>query len=249
MKIFEITLFGITIAPTYYALMYILGFIFAWFFLKKFVKWKTPNDLDELIFLVGLGVIIGGRIGYVILYNLDFYLSHPLKIFAVWEGGMSFHGGLIGVILAAIFFSKKFWYNIWNILDKLAIVTPFGLGLGRIGNYLNNELYGFFPYHGPFAMKVGENFHFPSPLLEMLLEGVILGIILMFLFFRTEIKNSYGKISGIFLIGYSLSRIFVEFFRLPDVNIGYILGTEFVTLGMIYSLPMLIFGVYLAFRK
>ena len=107
MKIFELTIGGITIAPTYYALMYVLGFVAGFFFLKKFFTWKKMSDLDDFIFAVGLGVILGGRLGFVILYDLSFYLSHPLEIFAIWKGGMSFHGGLIGVILATIIFAKK----------------------------------------------------------------------------------------------------------------------------------------------
>lgn len=143
MKIFEITLFDITIAPTYYALMYILGFIAAWFFLKKFFIFREKEHLDDLFFLIGVGVIFGGRLGYVLFYNLAFYLENPLKIFAIWEGGMSFHGGLLGVIFATFYFAKSREYKFWNLMDHLAVIAPIGLGLGRIGNYLNNELYGF----------------------------------------------------------------------------------------------------------
>lgn len=245
MKIFEISIFGLTIAPTYYALMYILGFIAAWFFMKKFFTFKNPKDLDDLFFLIGLGVILGGRLGYVIFYNLPYYLENFWKIFAIWEGGMSFHGGLIGVLLATLYFAKTRKYSFWNLIDHLAVITPIGLGLGRIGNYLNNELYGYADYIGPFAMRVGDNYHFPSPLLEMFLEGILLFLILAFLFFYKNFYKKTAKLSAIFLIGYGLSRIFVEFFRLPDANIGYLFGTNFITMGMIYSLPMVLFGLYL----
>lgn len=124
MKIFDITIFGITIAPAYYALMYILAFVVAWFFVKKFFKFRDKTHLDELFFYVGLGVIFGGRFGYVVLYNFSYYLSHPLEIFAVWEGGMSFHGGLLGVIIATCIFAKKFSYKFWSIIDILAVITP-----------------------------------------------------------------------------------------------------------------------------
>lgn len=124
MKIFELHIFGLTIAPTYYALMYILGFGAAWFFLKKNVDWKKSEHLDELIFMAGIGVILGGRIGYILLYNLPFYMANPGKIFAIWEGGMSFHGGLVGVILALIFFSKKFSYPFWKTMDRVAVIAP-----------------------------------------------------------------------------------------------------------------------------
>lgn len=245
MKIFEITLFGINIAPTYYALMYILGFIAAWFFLKKFFSFHKKEHLDDLFFLLGMGVILGGRLWYVLFYNLAFYLDNPLKIFAIWEGGMSFHGGLLGVIFATFYFSKTRKYQFWNLIDHLAVITPIGLALGRIGNYLNNELYGFSWYSGPFAMRVGDNFHFPSPLLEMFLEGIILFAIVFYLFFYKNFIKKPAKLSAIFLIGYWLSRIFVEFFRLPDANIGYLFGTNFITIGMLYSLPMIIFGLFL----
>lgn len=249
MKIFELTIGGITIAPTYYALMYVLGFVAGFFFLKKFFVWKKMSDLDDFIFAVGLGVILGGRLGFVILYDLSFYLSHPLEIFAIWKGGMSFHGGLIGVILATIIFAKKSGYRFWQLIDSLAVIVPVGLGFGRFGNFLNNELYGFADYNGPFAMMIRGVPHFPSPLLELVLEGLLLGIILMYCFFRTNAKNFPGKLSGIFLVGYAISRIIVEFFRLPDANIGYLLGTNFLTLGMMYSLPMLIFGIFLLIHK
>lgn len=249
MKIFEITILDVTIAPTYYALMYILGFIVAWFFVKRFFTFRDKTHLDELFFYVGLGIIIGGRLGYVLLYNFSYYTSHPLQIFAVWEGGMSFHGGLLGVILATCIFAKKFSYKFWSIIDILAVITPIWLAFGRFGNYLNNELYGFADYHGPFAMMVEGIPHFPSPLLELFLEGIWLFLIMIFFFFRTNYKNFSGKLSGVFLTGYAAFRIFAEFFRLPDVHIGYILGTNFLTIGMLYTIFMLFFGLYLIFRK
>lgn len=249
MKIFEITLFGVTIAPTYYALMYILAFVVAWFFVKKFFTFKKSEHLDELFFLVGLGVIFGGRLGYVLLYNFSHYISHPLEIFMIWQGGMSFHGGLVGVILAVLFFAKKFDYPFWKVIDILAVITPIGLLFGRFGNYLNNELYGFADYNGPFAMVVAGVPHFPSPLLEMFLEGFVLFSIMAFLFFRTKMYEKTGKLSGIFLVSYAIFRIFVEFFRLPDAHIGYIFGTVFLTVGMMYTAIMFISGLFLIFRK
>lgn len=243
MKIFQLNIFWFTIAPTYYALMYILWFLAAWFFLKAYFPFKKKSDLDDLFFFAGIGVILGGRIGYILFYNFDYYLENLSKIFAVWEGGMSFHGGLIGVILAIIYFAKSRGYNFWNVADYLAVITPIGLWLGRIGNYLNNELYGFSPYSWPLAMRVGDNYHFPSPLLEMFLEWIVLFLILSFLFFRKNFSKKIAKLSWLFLIGYAVSRIIVEFVRMPDANIGYLFGTNFITLGMIYSLPMLIVGL------
>ncbi len=219
------------------------------FLSKNFFQFKKPEHLDELFFLLWLGVILGGRIGYILLYNFSYYISEPLKIFAIWEGWMSFHGGLLGVILATYYFSKKFDYKFWNVIDILAVITPVGLAFGRFGNYLNNELYGFADYSGPFAMRVQGIPHFPSPLLELLLEGVVLFVILLFIFFKTNLKNSPGKISGIFLLWYGIARIISEFFRLPDSQIWYIFGTDFITIGMIYTLIMIVFWIYFLMRK
>lgn len=252
MKIFEFTIFGITIAPTYYALMYIFGFVCAWFFMKKFFSFKKTQDLDDLFFLIWLGVVLGWRLGYILFYNLDFYLQNPTQIIAIWQWWMSFHGGLLGVIFAVLYFCKKHNYNFWNLIDYLAIITPIGLAFGRFGNYLNNELYGFSNYNSIFAMQINGIWHFPSPLLELLLEWIILFLIQIY-FFRKFLN--WKKIfkswffSWNFLLIYGISRIIVEFFRLPDSHIGYLFGTNFATMWMIYSLPMVFFGIYLILRR
>lgn len=135
-----------TIAPTWYALMYILGFVAAWCFLKKYQHFRDTDDLDTLFFFAGLGVILGGRLGYVLLYEFEWYLANPLEILAIWKGGMSFHGGLLGVIFAVWLFSRRYRYEFWRLIDTIAVIVPVGLGLGRFGNYLNNELYGYAGY-------------------------------------------------------------------------------------------------------
>lgn len=134
-------------------------------------------------------------------------------------------------------------------MDSVAIIAPLGLAFGRLGNYVNNELFGFAPYHGPFAMIINGVPHFPSPLLEAFLEGFLLFFLLIVLYKKTNWKNIIGRFSGIFAVWYAASRIIVEFFRLPDANIGYLFGTNFVTLGMLYSIPILFVGLYLLFRK
>ncbi|MDD3645997.1 MAG: prolipoprotein diacylglyceryl transferase [Candidatus Gracilibacteria bacterium] len=273
MQIFEITLFGITIAPTYYGLMYALGFLAGYYVIRYRTSSQpsTPGHsllteanspcplkekeqehlnspllqrrgvrgevelLDDLLLYIVAGVILGGRLGYVIFYNLTSYIENPLDILKVWEGGMSFHGGVIGVIIAMYLFSKRYKVGFLKLSDEITAVLPIGLGLGRIGNYLNKELLGF-PYNGPLAV----NGNFPSPLLEALLEGVVLFIILNLVYKNRKFD---GQIASLFLIFYGVFRIIVElFFRLPDANIGYIAG--YFTLGTLLSIPMIIAGFY-----
>lgn len=146
MHIFEISFFGIQIAPTWYGLMYAIGFGVSYIFVKKYGKIQ-PSDLDHLLTYIFLGVILGGRIGYILLYNLSYFLEHPMQIFAVWNGGMSFHGGATGVILAMIFFARRYSYKLFDVSDIVCTILPFAIGLGRIGNYINGELLGFAPYN------------------------------------------------------------------------------------------------------
>lgn len=247
MKIFEITIFGITFSPTYYALMYILWFIFAWIFMKKFYQFHKKEHLDDLFFLIGLWVILWWRFGYVFFYNFSFYLENLWEIFAIWKWGMSFHGGLLWVIVSVFIFAKKYNYSFWGIIDYLAVIAPVGLWFWRIWNFLNNELYWFPYYNWPFPMMIQGVPHFPSPLLEMLWEGIILWIVLWVFFLKKFYKKAWF-LSWIFLLGYGLSRIIVEFVRLPDSHIGYLFGTNFLTIGMIYTFPMIIFGLFLVIK-
>lgn len=280
MSIFEINVFWFTLAPSYYGLMYALGFMAGYLIIKKRgqitihkhttstlegkkTKKEDTHMLDDLLLYIFLGVILGGRLGYVLLYNFSSYLHDPLSILSLWEGGMSFHGGVIGVILAMWYFSYKYQFSFLKLTDEVTAILPIGLWLGRIGNYLNNELYGYAGYTGPFSMSVSSVWHFPSPLLEFLLEGVVLFIILNWVYIARSPKNKSlplhsvtstpfekgrkirfdGQVAALFLILYGVFRIFVEvFFRQPDAHIGYILGI--FTMGEILSLPMIVIGGY-----
>lgn len=169
MPIFSTTLFGITLAPTWYGLMYALGFIGGYLILRR-RKILSETELDSLVLYVFFGVFLGGRLGYVLFYNLSYYLAHPVEILYTWQGGMSFHGGVIGVILAMLLFTRVHWKSFLVIADSVTSILPIGLGLGRIGNYINKELLGFTPYNGLFAVEKNGLSYFPSPLLEAVLE-------------------------------------------------------------------------------
>ncbi|MCX8028950.1 MAG: prolipoprotein diacylglyceryl transferase [Brevinematales bacterium] len=244
--IFKIDLFGIQLGATWYGAMYALGFLIGYLILiywsnKKFIK-LTYDHIFDIVFVVFLGVIIGGRIGYVIFYNLPYYLENPNKIIAVWEGGMSFHGGLIGVIVAIYIYSKIKNYHPFDILDILAILVPIGLGLGRIGNFINQELYGRVAESIPWAMVFATDPQklprHPSQLYEALLEGLVLFIIM---YSTKNIKMPVGVRASLFGILYALFRIISEFFREPDPQIGYILGV--LTMGQILSLILLVISI------
>ncbi|MFN4244950.1 MAG: prolipoprotein diacylglyceryl transferase [Brevinematia bacterium] len=252
--IFKINLFGIEIGATWYGMMYAIGFLTGYLILLYWSKTKkiklSYDDILDIVFVVFLGVIIGGRLGYVIFYNLPYYLSNPHKILAVWEGGMSFHGGLLGVLISIIIYSNAKKYNPFDILDLISILVPIGLGLGRIGNFINQELYGRVAENIPWAMvfptdpqKLPRH---PSQLYESFFEGLVLLIIL---FSTVNKKLPIGIRSSLFAIFYAIFRIFIEFFREPDAHIGYILG--FLTTGQILSIILLIAGLwaFIYFKK
>ncbi len=227
----------------WYGLMYLFGFAFAMWLAGRRADapnsgW-TRNEVSDLLFYGFLGVILGGRIGYVLFYNFDLFLADPTYLFKIWTGGMSFHGGLIGVITAMIWFAHKTKRHFFTVADFVAPLIPFGLGVGRIGNFMNGELWGrvtdvpwaiIFPEAGP------EPRH-PSQLYQFALEGVVLFIILN-LFWRKNPPR--GAISGMFLLFYGLFRFLVEFVRQPDSQLG--LYFQEISMGQILSTPMIIIG-------
>ena len=234
----------------WYGLMYLVGFVGGWWLAVRQAKrpgsgWK-PEEISDLLFYIVLGVILGGRLGYVLFYNLPHYLDHPLEIFYLWTGGMSFHGGLIGVILAMWYFGRKTQRAFFTVADFVAPVTPLGLGAGRLGNFINQELWGsvttvpwgmVFQTGGPLPRH-------PSQLYEFALEGVVLFVIL-WLYGRKP--RPMAAMSGLFLVCYGVFRFLVEFVREPDVQLGY-LAFDWVTMGQILSLPMILFGGWLLWR-
>ncbi|HIJ60330.1 MAG TPA: prolipoprotein diacylglyceryl transferase [Nitrospirae bacterium] len=229
-------------AIRWYGLMYLIGFMCSYLlvrFLLKERKIKYDKDFVESLFsYLIIGLLIGARLGYVIFYNLSHYLQHPLEIFAIWYGGMSFHGGLIGAVIGGILFCKKFRIDFWQTSDIIILTAPIGIGLGRIGNFINAELYGR-PTNSPLAMifptdplRIPRH---PSQLYEFFFEGVVLFIILW------SIRNKNlpkGAITSLFIGLYGVFRFFIEFFREPDGHIGYFFG--FITLGQILCILMII---------
>lgn len=233
----------------WYGLMYILGFLAAYFIIRSQAKRRGINlstdTVSDIVFFIALGVVLGGRAGYILFYNLSWYLEHPLKVFAVWEGGMSFHGGLMGAAIAAFIVFRKNRLDFLQMADIVALTVPVGLGLGRMGNFINGELYGrvttsslgvLFPGGGPLPRH-------PSQLYEALLEGVVLFIILWGVSIP---KTPKGTVLWSFIGGYGLFRFIVEFFREPDQQLGFLWGGA--TMGQLLSLPMLVLGVVMIIR-
>jgi phosphatidylglycerol:prolipoprotein diacylglycerol transferase len=236
------------LAVHWYGLMYLLGFaLFLWLGRKRLRKLGRPGwddkMLDDLLFFGVLGVVLGGRLGEVLFYEPGYYFSHPLKIFAVWEGGMSFHGGFLGVLLAMALFAHKRQFRWLQLMDFIAPLVPLGLGAGRIGNFINGELWGR-PSDVPWAMvfpQVDNLPRHPSELYEFALEGVALFIIL---WLYSKKPRPVGAVSGLFLIGYGSFRFIAEFFRNPDNGI-FGLMTFGVSMGQWLSLPMVAAGIAL----
>ncbi|WP_343155070.1 prolipoprotein diacylglyceryl transferase [Buchnera aphidicola (Kurisakia onigurumii)] len=252
----------------WYGLMYLITFFFIMYFgKKKSIKYKffKKNEFENLLNIIFISLLIGGRIGHVILYDYKYYIHHVISIFKIWEGGMSFHGGLIGSIIGIYYFCKKYNKKFFIISDFTSIFIPIGLGMGRIGNFINGELWGkvystnfpiycFFPksyyYDVKFVQKNTylqtflEKFHYlprhPSQIYEFFLEGIILFIILLY---TKKITKKHGILSSVFLIIYGIFRIFIEFFREPDYNI-YIKNIS-ITSGQFFSIPMIILGLYI----
>ena len=229
----------------WYSLAYIFGIILGWILAKKiFIQnIEVKNKFDDYLTYLIIGIILGGRLGYIFVYNLSFYLNNPLDIFKLWEGGMSFHGGLIGVIFATVIFAKKNNQNSFLYMDTVALVAPIGIFFGRIANFINSELYGTIT-DIPWAVKfiqIDNLPRHPSQLYEALLEGLCLFLILIY--FRNKFLNRPGVISGLFLIFYSIFRFLAEFYREPDQQLGYIFLN--LSMGQTISLIFMMSGVIL----
>jgi len=236
----------------WYSLAYIIGFLFSWIYIKKLSLNKSLYDrksnfdlklVDDLVFYSVIGLIIGARFGYIIFYNLEFYLQNPLNVLYVWEGGLSFHGGLIGIIIAALYTSRIYKTKFLELTDLICVSAPVGIFLGRISNFINGELYGrpSSTLFGIIFPTADNQYRHPSQLYEAFLEGLILFIVLNISIFFFKTLSRPGYISGLFLLFYGLFRFLVEFSREPDIQVGFIY--TFLTMGMILSVPMIIAGI------
>ncbi len=233
-------------AIRWYALAYIAGLLIAWYYCRRLTtrppQRLSANAFDDFLFWATLGILLGGRLGYVLFYKPGFYLSQPLEILFIWQGGMSFHGGLLGVVAAVVFFARRRGVPIMALSDIVACAAPIGLCLGRIANFVNGELYGR-PSDVPWAMvfpRGGPLARHPSQIYESLLEGLVLFLALYFLVRRGALERT-GALTGAFFMGYALARMLAEVFREPDAHLGFILGEA--TMGQILSLPMLLIGL------
>ncbi|WP_372964935.1 prolipoprotein diacylglyceryl transferase [Marinobacter sp.] len=249
---------AISIGPVkihWYGLTYLVGFVAGWWLgcIRSRKPWSPLKEeqVGDLLFYMALGVILGGRFGYVVFYNFDAFLADPLWLFRVWEGGMAFHGGLLGVMVAMWWYGRKTKAGFWKIADFVAPLVPVGLGAGRVGNFINGELWGK-PTDLPWAMVFPRAqdalARHPSQLYQVALEGVVLFVILWWFSAKERPRMA---VSGLFLLCYGIFRFLVEFVRLPDAQLGY-LAFGWVTMGQVLSLPMIIAGaalIAIAYRR
>lgn len=276
-NLFSFELFGREIALRWYALAYIAGLMFGWWIVLRAVRtprlWSgpapmTPDQVERLLTWIIVGVILGGRLGYVLFYDLSTYLADPAQIIRVWEGGMAFHGGFLGVVIAALWFGRRERIPLLSMGDLLALATPVGLMLGRLANFVNAELWGrpttlpwgvIFPGEAAQTCPGVEGLcaRHPSQLYQAGLEGLLLAIVLLWLVFRSGALKRPGLVMGIFLVGYGLARFLVEFVRQPDAQfvspgnpIGWAvqLGNYGLTMGQLLSLPMIALGLWFVLR-
>ena len=254
---------AISIGPIdirWYGLGYVISILLGWWYARKIATtprlWAndmpamTVTDLDDFLLWAAIGIVVGGRIGFILFYDLPLYLADPSLIFQIWKGGMSFHGGIIGTTIAMILFARKRGISVWSLFDVVATVCVIGLFLVRIANFINGELYGglsdlpwavVFPGQEPFARH-------PSQLYEAGLEGLLTGILLAVMVFRFGALKRPGLVAGIFVSLYAASRIAVEFVRVPDAQVGYLFG-GWLTMGMVLSVPMLLLGLWAIWRS
>ena len=239
----------------WYSIAYILGILIGWMYANKIIKSTSDNkynfkqitnkQFDDLIIYLVIGIILGGRLGYVIFYNLDYYSQNLLEIFKLWQGGMSFHGGLIGVIISIIIFSKKTQINFFKFSDIVSCVAPIGILLGRIANFINGELYGkitTLPW-GIIFPNAGNLSRHPSQIYEAILEGILLFLIINYLALKKKFIYRTGYVSAVFLILYSILRIFSEIFREPDIHLGLLFN--YFSMGTLLSLLTIIVGLFI----
>ena len=239
----------------WYGLSYVAGILCGWLYGRHLagntrlwpngVSPVTKLQIDDFILYITIGIVVGGRLGSVFFYEFERYVADPLAVFRVWEGGMAFHGGLIGVVVAIAVFCRVYKVPLFSLIDIVAASVPFGLFFGRIANFINGELWGA-PTMVPWAMvfpDAGPMPRHPSQLYEALLEGILLFIVLRIATHHFKMLGRPRFVGGLFPFGYGCSRIFVEFFRMPDVQLGYLYGDWF-TMGMLLSVPMLIIGIW-----
>ncbi len=242
----------------WYGIAYVVGIMLGWFYARRLIE--TPRlwageapmsrvQLDDFLVWAAVGIILGGRIGYILFYDFPNVAAEPLRAIQIWNGGMSFHGGFAGTTLAMLLFARRHRIPVWSLFDIVAAVVPIGLFFGRIANFVNGELWGrlsdapwavVFPQAGPFARH-------PSQLYEAGLEGIVLLAVMALAIWRFGALKRPGLVTGLFVCGYALSRITVEFFREPDAQLGYLYG-GWLTMGMLLSLPMLAVGVWAIVR-
>ena len=244
-------------ALRWYALAYIAGLVIGVRVLRGLAglapKVATAQQADEFLTWAILGVVLGGRLGYVFFYQPSQYIADPLQIFAVWRGGMAFHGGMLGVIVATIIYCRRQGIPVLGFGDRIAMVAPIGLGLGRIANFLNGELWGrAAPDWLPWAMRFkatggGDVLRHPSQIYQALMEGLVLLGVMWLAGRRETVRSRFGFLTGLFLAGYAIARIIGEFFREPDAFLGYLIAGA--TMGQLLSLPMLIVGLVLMLRS
>lgn len=234
-------------AIRWYAIAYIAGLMLGW----RYVKWlvtKPPHamreaDVDDFLVWATMGVVLGGRLGYVLFYKPAYYLSHPAEIFMLWHGGMAFHGGALGVIVAIILFARRRGLNLFAIGDVVCCAVPIGLFFGRIANFINGELFGRVAPDVPWAMIFpggGPDPRHPSQLYEAGMEGLVLFTVLFLLWRKRDIRDHRGTLAGVFLMGYGIARIVGEFFRQPDAHLGFLWGGA--TMGQLLSIPLILAG-------
>ena len=237
------------LAIRWYSLAYIFGLLFAWRYMLRLAA-RSPDvasqrDVDDFLVWATLGIVLGGRVGYALFYNPDYYLLNPISVLYIWKGGMSFHGGLLGVVLAGLVFVKRRGISPLRFADIVACAAPVGLMLGRLANFINGELFGRVS-DMPWAMvfpRGGPEPRHPSQLYEAVLEGLVLFIVLAVLSRTKIISERPGALLGIFLLGYSIARLIVEIFRQPDSHLGILAAG--LTMGQWLSIPMVILGIYL----